>query len=186
MPEADLIELFVAPLNRAGLTYMVTGSVASMLYAEPRFTADVDVVARVTSPGELRKAFSSPEYYCPPAEVLAVEIARRLHGHVNILHSPSALKADVYLAGDDPLHRWALDRRRRFDVGGREVWVAPPEYVILRKLLFFREGGSSKHVRDVRALIAAQGEKLDYATLERFAEERGVADLLAEIRSARA
>lgn len=185
MPDADLIDLFVAPLNGAGLTYMVTGSVASMLYAEPRFTADVDVVVRVTSPGELRTAFSGPEYYCPPAEVLAVEIARPLHGHVNILHSPSALKADVYLAGEDPLHRWALDRRRRFDVGGREVWVAPPEYVILRKLLFFREGGSSKHVRDVRALIAAQGETLDYATLERFAEERGVADLLAEIRSER-
>jgi len=30
---------------------MVTGSVASMLYAEPRFTADVDVVARVRVPG---------------------------------------------------------------------------------------------------------------------------------------
>ena len=62
------------------------------------------------------------------------------------------------------------------------MWVAPPEYVILRKLLFFREGGSSKHVRDVRALLAAQGDKLDYAALERLAEERGVAGLLAEIR----
>jgi hypothetical protein len=182
VPDADLIDLFVAPLNRAGLTYMVTGSVASMLYAEPRFTADVDVVVRLTAPEELRKAFSGPEYYCPPADVLAVEIARPLHGHVNILHSLSALKADVYLVGEDPLHRWALDRRRRFEVAGREVWVAPPEYVILRKLLFFREGGSSKHVRDVRALLAAQGEKLDYATLGRFAEERGVAGLLAEIR----
>lgn len=101
---------------------------------------------------------------------------------MNVLHSSSALKADVYLAGEDPLHVWALERRRRFEVGGREVWVAPPEYVILRKLLFFREGGSSKHVRDVRALLAAQGERLDYATLERFAHERGVADLLAEIR----
>lgn len=182
MPDPDLIELFVEPLNRAGLVYMVTGSVASMLYAEPRFTADVDVVVRMTAPEDLRKAFPGPDYYCPPADVLAIEISRPLHGHVNVLHSPSALKADVYLAGEDPLHVWALERRRRFDVGGREVWVAPPEYVILRKLLFFREGGSSKHVRDVRALLAAQDEKLDYATLERFAEERGIADLLAEIR----
>ncbi|MEO8584531.1 MAG: hypothetical protein ABI584_00065 [Acidobacteriota bacterium] len=181
MPDADLIELFVAPLNDAGLTYMVTGSVASMLYAEPRFTADVDVVLRLTAPEDLRKAFSSPGYYCPPADVIAVEMARPLHGHVNVLHTPSALKADVYFASEDPLHRWALPLRRRFDVGGREIWVAPPEYVILRKLLFFREGGSSKHVRDVRALLVAQGEKLDVATLERLASERGVGDLLAEI-----
>ncbi len=183
MPDADLIELFVVPLNQAGLLYMVTGSVASMLYAEPRFTADVDVVARLTVPEELRRAFSGSDYYCPPLDVLAVEMARPLHGHVNVLHTPSALKADIYLAGEDPLHRWALERRRRFDVGGREVWVAPPEYVILRKLLFFREGGSSKHVRDVRALLAAQGNKLDYPTLERLAEERGIGDLLTELRA---
>lgn len=183
VPDADLIGLFVEPLNRAGFVYMVTGSVASMLYAEPRFTADVDVVARVTAPEELRKAFSAPDYYCPPVDVIAVEMARPLHGHVNILHTPSALKADVYLAGGDPLHRWALALRRRFEVGGREIWVAPPEYVILRKLLFFQEGGSSKHVRDVRALLAAQGEKLDFATLERLAAEREVGGLLAEIRA---
>ena len=182
MPDADLINLFVEPLNRARLHYMVTGSVASMLYAEPRFTADVDVVVRVMAPEKLRSAFSSPDYYCPPVDVIAVEMARPLHGHVNILHTPSALKADVYLAGEDPLHHWALTLRRRFEVGGREVWVAPPEYVILRKLLFFREGGSSKHVRDVRALVAAQGDKLDFATLGRLAAECGVGGLLAEIR----
>jgi hypothetical protein len=183
VPDADLIDLFVAPLSRAGILYMVTGSVASMLYAEPRFTADVDVVARVTAPEELRNAFLSPDYYCPPADVLVVEMARPLHGHVNILHTPSALKADVYLAGEDPLHRWALPLRRPFEVGGREIWVAPPEYVILRKLLFFREGGSSKHVRDIRALLAAQAEKLDFVTLKRLAAERGVASLLTEIRA---
>lgn len=162
---------------------MVTGSVASMLYAEPRFTADVDVVARISAPEDLRRAFSSADYYCPPAEVIAVEMARPMHGRVNVLHTPSALKADVYLAGEDPLHAWAIALRRRFEVGGREVWVAPPEYVILRKLLFFREGGSSKHVRDVRALLAAQGGKLDFGTLERLAAERGVGSLLDEIRA---
>lgn len=183
VPDSDLIDLFVLPLNRAGLLYMVTGSVASMLYAEPRFTADVDVVARVNSPEELRAVFSGPDYYCPPVDVIAIEIARPLHGHVNVLHTPSALKADLYFAGEDPWHQWALALRRRFEVGGREIWVAPPEYVILRKLIFFQEGGSSKHVRDVRALLWAQSEKLDFATLERFATERGVGELLAEIRA---
>lgn len=182
VPDADLIDLFVVPLDRAGLVYMVTGSVASMLYAEPRFTADVDIVARLTAPEELRSAFQTSDYYCPPADVLAVEMARPLHGHVNVLHTPSALKADVYLAGDDPLHAWALPLRRRFVVGGHEIWVAPPEYVILRKLLFFQEGGSSKHLRDVRGLLAAQG-KLDFATLERLAAERGVDGLLNELRA---
>src|SRR5437868_6576297 len=42
MPEPDLIELFVHPLSVLGVRYLVTGSVAAMLYGEPRVTHDVD------------------------------------------------------------------------------------------------------------------------------------------------
>ena len=38
MPEPDLFLLFVRPLNRAGLRYVVSGSVAAIFYGEPRLT----------------------------------------------------------------------------------------------------------------------------------------------------
>jgi len=38
MPEPDLIELFARPLNDLGIRYLVSGSVAAMLYGEPRVT----------------------------------------------------------------------------------------------------------------------------------------------------
>ncbi|MGZ8920059.1 MAG: hypothetical protein ACXW3L_03655 [Limisphaerales bacterium] len=44
MPEADLLQLFVYPLNEIGITYLVSGSMAAMLYGEPRVTHDVDLV----------------------------------------------------------------------------------------------------------------------------------------------
>ena len=44
MPEADLFLLFVRPLNRAGIRYMIGGSVAAIFYGEPRLTNDVDFV----------------------------------------------------------------------------------------------------------------------------------------------
>jgi hypothetical protein len=44
MPEPDLIELFVRPLNDLGIRYLVSGSVAAMLYGEPRVTHDIDLV----------------------------------------------------------------------------------------------------------------------------------------------
>lgn len=176
MPDPDFVELFVEPLNRLGLTYMVTGSVASMLYAEPRFTADIDLVLvlPLASIGALRAAFPPPAFYCPPAEVMEVEVARPLHGHVNVLHLDSALKADLYLVGQDPLHAWALPLRRRIAVEAQDVWVAPPEYVVLRKLLFFREGGSSKHLRDVRSLLAVRLPELDRPAIERWVERFGL------------
>jgi len=44
MPEAELSLLFVRPLNRLGVRYIVSGSVAAILYGEPRMTHDVDFV----------------------------------------------------------------------------------------------------------------------------------------------
>ncbi len=44
MPEPELFLLFVRPLNRAGIRYVVTGSVAAIFYGEPRLTHDVDFV----------------------------------------------------------------------------------------------------------------------------------------------
>jgi hypothetical protein len=92
----------------------------------------------------------------------------------NVIHHASQFKADLYLAAHDPLHAWALDHRRRIDLGGAGAWIAPPEYVILRKLEYLREGGSDKHVRDVRFVLAAT--EVDRAFLEREIERRALQD----------
>jgi hypothetical protein len=44
MPEPDPLAPFLGPLERLGLPYRVTGSIAASVYGEPRLTADVDVV----------------------------------------------------------------------------------------------------------------------------------------------
>ena len=44
MPEPDFISIFVSRLNRTGLPYMITGSVACIVYGAPRMTHDVDLV----------------------------------------------------------------------------------------------------------------------------------------------
>ena len=82
----------------------------------------------------------------------------------NLIHHATQFKADIYVAAGDPLHGWALAQRRRIDLMETGAWIAPPEYVILRKLQYFREGGSDKHVRDVRYIVAAT--PLDRSFLE--------------------
>ncbi len=44
MDTPDLFGLFVRPLHESGLRYMVSGSLASIYYGEPRLTMDVDLV----------------------------------------------------------------------------------------------------------------------------------------------
>ena len=157
MPAPSPLAPFIGPLELLGLPYCITGSVAASVYGEPRLTADIDVVLllRHEDIGLLTAAFPEDEYYVPPMETLLQEVSRETHGMFNLIHHATQFKADIFLAASDPLHAWAIENRRRIDLGGDGAWIAPPEYVILRKLEYLREGGQDKHVRDVRFMLAA-------------------------------
>ena len=164
MPAPSPLAPFLDPLERLGLPYCITGSVAASVYGEPRLTADIDVVLLLGSQdiGALHAAFPQTGYYVPPDETLRIELARSSRGMFNLIHHASQFKADIYLAASDPLQRWALEHRRRIDLQGSGAWIAPPEYVILRKLEYLREGGSDKHVRDIRFMLAATAVDLSF------------------------
>jgi hypothetical protein len=166
MPAPSPLAPFLEPLERLGLPYCVTGSVAASVYGEPRLTADIDVVLVLRAPDipVLQAAFPERDYYVPAEETLRIELAREARGMFNLIHHASQFKADIYLAGGDRLHAWALANRRRIDLAGAGAWIAPPEYVILRKLEYLREGGQDKHVRDIRFMLAAS--TVDRAFLE--------------------
>src|SRR6266704_6058756 len=123
MPARSPLAPFLEPLERLGLPYCVTGSVAASVYGEPRLTADIDVVLlmKARDVARLRTAFPDAEYYVPPEETLLVEISRSSRGAFNLIHHVTQFKADIYLAASDPLHAWALKRRRRISLEGGQA-----------------------------------------------------------------
>jgi hypothetical protein len=185
MSALEPVLLFTRRIAATGLDYMVTGSVATVVYGEPRLTLDVDVVLELPheSIPSLIAAFPPAEFYCPPADVLATEAARAHRGHFNLIHMASGARADVYLTGADPLHAWALARARRIAIGDEALMVAPPEYVIIRKLEWHREGGSEKHLRDIASVVRLSGSDLDEPVLERLCAERGLLEVWQRLRS---
>ena len=176
MPEPDLIELFVGPLKSEGIRYFVSGSVAAMLYGEPRVTHDIDLVVflRATDIAKLPKLYPPPEFYVPPHDVIAAEVARSQHGCFNVIHTNSALKADFFTANRDELHAWAFRNLKRYTARGLIVALAPPEYVIVRKLEYFREGGSDKHLRDIRGMLYVSREQINRTDLDAWVQRCGV------------
>ena len=159
----DLFAVYTQRLNQAGLAYMITGSVAGMIYGEPRITHAIDLILRMNfeDVDKLLEAFPNEDFYAPPAESLRVEVRRRIRGHFNLIHHQTGFKADIYLEGRDPLHLWAMGQRRSFELDGHVVWFAPPEYVIIRKLEFHQEGGSEKHLTDIAAMLAVTDVEKD-------------------------
>lgn len=145
--------------------WLVTGSVTSSSYGEPRFTHHIDLIVAMpaTRIAGLAAAFPLSEFYCPPEEVLRAEIARGQDGQFNLVHHATGFKADIYIAGSDELSSWAFDHVRRIEaVSGRFLRLAPPEYVILGKLQFFSEGGGERHIRDIRAMLEVDPGAIDH------------------------
>lgn len=185
MPPPDLFLLFTTPIESAGLRYMVCGSVASMAYGEPRLTNDVDLVLALDGGNahQLAAAFPPERFYCPPEEVISLEARRAQRGHFNIIHHDTGHKADVYTVGRDPLLVWGLANRRSIELSaGVSVWLAPPEYVILQKLSYYREGRSEKHVQDIQGMLEVSAELIDEGLLQEHIEAMQLGEAWKKVR----
>lgn len=162
--EPQCLLRFLRLLEKMSLEYMVTGSIAAILYGKPRLTHDMDVV--IIFPANKTEAFSKSfdlkEFYCPPLETLQDEVRKGDRGHFNIIDQQTGFKIDLYPFGNDPLVEWGLKNRRKIEILPKEsVWLAPPEYVILKKLTYYKEGGSEKHLEDIRGILEVSGPSVD-------------------------
>lgn len=186
MDQDELLRRITQVLEREGVPYLVTGSVATIFYGEPRFTADIDIVVDlpVERVRNLCAAFPSPEFY------LSEESARRAvrqRSQFNVLHPKSGLKVDLMVS-----ERSAFDRSR-FTRGHRlrpqedyEATFASPEDVILKKMEYFREGKSEKHLRDIDGILRISGTDLDTGYIDHWAEVLGVLEIWERLRKSSA
>ena len=117
MPELDFISIFVARLNRTGIRYMLTGSVACIIYGQPRMTNDVDLVLEVRSRSveKIAEAFPLDAFYCPPLENLMIEAAAPW-GHFNLVHHKTGLPRMSIRWGRtlSIIGRWKIGSRSRY------------------------------------------------------------------------
>ena len=63
--------------------------------------------------------------------------------HDQVIHHDTAMRADVYLPGDDALTAWAFEHRMSQRIGDYDLALAPTEAVILSKLRYYQTGGRS-------------------------------------------
>ena len=175
MTHLEFAALVAGRLESLGLEYYITGSTASMLYGEVRFTQDVDIVVEIPAwkIKELCALFPDDGFYLSEeAAWQAVEMG----GQFNIISKESTFKADIITFRDKPFDNSRLARRRRVEMApGLSAYFASPEDVILKKLEYHRMGGSDKHLRDIAGIVKISGEKLDRRYLDDWALRIGVA-----------
>jgi len=75
-------------------------------------------------------------------------------------------------------------RRQRIEfAAGLFGYVAAPEDIILGKLIYYNEGRSEKHLRDIRGILKVSAAEIDMAYLTATANDLGVAELWQALQS---
>lgn len=157
-------------------TSPMASPVLSSSYGENRFTNDIDVVVEL-EPRQLRDLLA--EF---PADHFYVSEDGGKHavvhgGQFNIIHQASSQKVDV-IVPRDPNWPDQLARRIRLPIeGGHNVWFVSPEDLILKKMDFYREGGSDKHLRDIAGILKISGEQVDQSYVSDWAQKLGLDDI---------
>ena len=180
----DVALRVAAAIESVGGAYFVGGSLASSLQGEPRSTNDIDIILELPL-GRVRDFVTAlGEEFEVDVDMLRDAL---LHGRTcNIFFLPSILKVDLFAVGATPYDAVEFSRRRAVAVNaqGDTLVVKSPEDTILRKLLWFREGGgvSDRQWRDVVEVLRVSGGELDRAYLDSWGVRLGLAELLSRAR----
>lgn len=180
LDEFTVLTLVTARLESAGMPYMVTGSVAVSLYAEPRMTRDVDLVVQL-DPGDTERLVGmfGAEFICD-ADRIRDAIDRR--SMFNLIHVAAVVKIDFIVRKDTAYREEEFRRRRKTEINGVSIWVVSAEDLILSKLDWARGSRSEIQLRDVRNLLVAQPD-LDWRYVDKWAGQLGLSELLNEVRN---
>lgn len=173
--QESVLKDFTERLEKLGIKYMLTGSMAMLVYAMMRMTNDIDIVMELSYPDADRiiKEFGE-DFYIPQGRVRDA-ISRKFM--FNLLHQETLVKIDCVLRKDDEFQRIAFSNRRRITFTDFDIWTISRDDLILSKLNWAKVSRSEMQMRDVAGIIRNGYEK-EY--VEKWAEKLGVKDLLEE------
>ncbi len=174
----DLLYDVAGRLERLGIEYMVSRSMALVLFGRPRMTRDVDIVVNLLESQVDPLCAALADFEHDPEEIREAVRSRRMF---NIIHSEKVLKFDFIVRKNEPYRIEEFARRRRIQLGVHCVWVVSAEDLLLSKLVWGSPSNSEVQLRDAADLIASTST-LDWPYIERWAKQLGVNAFLDRAR----
>lgn len=170
--EIDVLRDVSERLERAGIPFMLTGSLAMNYYAEPRMTRDIDLVIEL-QPDDVERvaALFEPIYYVSREAVAEAAIHR---SSFNLIHRDSVIKVDCFPRKPGAFREAEFDRRRHAKIGDFSTYLVTREDLILSKLLWARESLSEVQLRDIRNLMTSP---FDEAYVLDWVDRLGLAEI---------
>lgn len=169
---------FAERIERLGIAYMLTGSMAMMRYSVYRFTADVDVILELkASDGSKIIGTFEPDYYVPHTAVSRAISSEQMF---NVIHQETAFKIDCVIKKSTEFQKNVFERREKTDYYGREIWIISKDDLILSKLWWAKDSHSEKQLTDVKNLMR---NGFDDQYIKSWTEKLSIDDLFEKCRS---
>ena len=178
----ELAALIAEAFEQLGVRYLLGGSLASTALGEPRATLDVDMVADLDAENVVAWLVALGDDFVGDREWIVQEVERR--GSFQLIHSSTMTRIDVFVPEWKGVHLWKWENRRRLTLDpdtGRGIDITGPEGIVIQKLSWFRDGGSvsDRQWRDVLGVLKTHGKKLQCDSLDHWASQLDLCDLLA-------
>lgn len=142
---------FTGRMDKLGIAYMLTGSMAMMRYSVYRFTADVDVILELSiQDAEKIIAILEPDYYVPHTSLSRAISTNKMF---NVIHQETAFKVDCVMKKATDFQKNAFERREKTDYYGKEIWIISKDDLIISKLWWAKDSLSEKQLTDVKNLM---------------------------------
>lgn len=182
MEQYELLLFVVDCFEKLGIRYFVTGAIASIAYGEPRLTNDIDIVADMnfSHVETFKSCFPENEFYL---DVDSMKDAISRCSQFNIIHPMSGLKVDVIITKKDDFDKSRFARTKKLQVSESEyAEFASPEDVIIKKLEYFKQGRSDKHLRDIAGMLKISSESIDRGYVSSWAKRLFVNEIWEELQ----
>jgi hypothetical protein len=146
-----LLNRITKALDDAEIPFMVSGSMALIVYTVPRMTRDIDIVIELNRDDIGRFcAIFKEGFYIDPLTV-AEEVQRK--GMFNVIDFETGYKIDFMVKKNEYYRKVEFDRRVKGVVMGCETWLVTLEDLVISKLVWIQELQSDRQISDIENLL---------------------------------
>jgi hypothetical protein len=181
MSELELLKLVTSRLKKAGINYMVSGSMAMTFYAKPRMTRDIDIVINIkqTDVDVMMQLFEA-DFYIDKG---MMEEAIRYRSMFNIIHLESLIKIDFIIRKNEEYRIIEFKNRKKIKIGEEvKIDVVSLEDLIISKLYWAKDSLSEIQINDIRNLMKSD-YNLEY--VQRWCKNLNLEEILAKVNNER-
>lgn len=173
-------------LNRLKISYAVTGGVAVTVWGRARYTADIDIIIDITSQN-LKQLISAllkigKGIYLDIDAKMSIDFIKQ-QGGFNLIHSQSGVKADFIIKKDDEFSRMEIQRAIKKKFHDSKIYFISPEDLILIKLLWYKDSGSTRHLEDAESILKIT--KIDLKYIQKWLMKQSTSEIFKEILNKR-